>query len=232
MKIALAAYECRMNDIEFNIRQTERALAHAGDAELVCFGEAWLQGFSALTCVYETDLAMAISRDSPVMGRLRALTSKYNKALMLGYFEKDGPEIYSSYALIEQGEIVHNYRRITKNWKDYDAANEFYKEGTDTEPFVFHGLEMNTALCGDMWIEPEAFRTNGILIWPVYVNFDLDESEAGEYAKQAMLAAGRALLIDPLSEEPRSRGGAFLFEGGKVRARTELDQEALLIVDI
>ena len=47
---------------------------------------------------------------------------------------------------------------------------------------------MTVALCGDLWIYPESFRSRGFLIWPVYVNFDLDESESGEYAKQAAMA--------------------------------------------
>ena len=55
---------------------------------------------------------------------------------------------------------------------------------------------MTVALCGDLWIYPESFRSRGFLIWPVYVNFDLDESESGEYAKQAAMACGKALLVN------------------------------------
>ena len=68
---------------------------------------------------------------------------------------------------------------------------------------------MTVALCGDLWIYPESFRCSGLLIWPVYVNFDLDESESGEYAKQAAMACGKALLVNPLSKEPISRGEPF-----------------------
>lgn len=54
----------------------------------------------------------------------------------------------SSYALIENGDIVRNYRRISKNRKDYEKSCENYREGTDTSPFLFHGVEMAAALCG------------------------------------------------------------------------------------
>lgn len=138
----------------------------------------------------------------------------------------------SSYALTENGDIVHNYRRISKNWKDYNITNGYYREGTDTSPFLFHGVEMTVALCGDLWIYPESFRSRGLLIWPVYVNFDLDESESGEYAKQAAIACGKALLINPLSNTPRSRRGAFFFENGKVKQSLGLDKEGVLVIEV
>ena len=138
----------------------------------------------------------------------------------------------SSYALIENGDIVHNYRRISKNRKDYEKSCENYREGTDTSSFLFHGVEMTAALCGDLWIYPESFRSRGLLIWPVYVNFDLDESESGEYAKQAAMACGKALLVNPLSKEPISRGGAFFFENGKVKQSLGLDKEGVLVVEV
>ena len=49
MKIGLASYECRMNDIGFNLKQIEKAIGESKDADLVCFGEACLQGFAAVT---------------------------------------------------------------------------------------------------------------------------------------------------------------------------------------
>ena len=138
----------------------------------------------------------------------------------------------SSYALIENGDIVRNYRRISKKWTDYEKTCENYREGTDTSSFLFHGVEMTAALCGDLWIYPESFRCSDLLIWPVYVNFDLDESESGEYAKQAAMACGKALLVNPLSKEPASLGGAFFFENGKVKQSLGLDKEGVLVVEV
>ena len=232
MKIGLASYECRMNDIGFNLKQIEKAIVESKDANLVCFGEAFLQGFAAVTSDYAADSKMAAEQDSLPMAKIRELSLQYRKAVMVGYIEKDGRDIYSSYALIENGEIVHNYRRISKNWKDYEKTCKNYREGTDTSPFLFHGVEMTAALCGDLWIYPESFRCSGLLIWPVYVNFDLDESESGEYAKQAAMACGKALLVNPLSKEPLSRGGAFFFENGKVKKSLGLDKEGVLVVEV
>ena len=232
MKIGLASYECRMNDMDFNLDQIEKALIASEDADLVCFGEAFLQGFAAVTSDYATDIERAVALDSLPMAKIRELSSKYRKAVMIGYIEKDGPDICSSCALIENGDILHNYRRISKNWKDYEITSGNYREGTDTSPFLFHGVEMNVALCGDLWIYPESFRSGGLLIWPVYVNFDLDETESGEYAKQAAKACEKTLLVNPLSNDPLSRGGAFFFVNGKVEKSLGLDKEGVLIVEV
>ena len=83
-----------------------------------------------------------------------------------------------------------------------------------------------------MWIFPEKFKCSGILIWPVYVNFDLDESEACEYAKQAALACPQTLLVNPLSTAPVSRGGAFYYVDGKIAKQMPLDREGILLVEI
>ncbi len=231
MKIGLAAYECRANDVEFNLAQIERALAESGDAELVCFGEAFVQGFCAVTGDYAADIRMAAEQDSLPLVRIKAMSCAYHKAIMIGYIEKDGADIYSSYALIENGAVVHNYRRISKNWRDWETTGEHYREGADTAPFLFRGVEMAVALCGDLWIYPDAFRSDGLLIWPVYVNFDLDEEEAAAYAEQAAAACRRTLLVNPLSQDPLSRGGAFFFADGKVEKRLGLDEEKVLLVE-
>lgn len=232
MRIGLAPYECRINDIEFNLSQIEKALKESGNADLVCFGEAFLQGFGAVTSEYEEDIQMAVEQDSLTMNRIKDLSVKYQKAVMTGYIEKENADIYSSCALVEDGKIVYNYRRISKNWKDYEITNEHYKEGKISSPFQFHGIEMNVALCGDLWIFQESFKSKGVFLWPVYVNFDLDEAEAGEYAKQAQIACEKTLLVNPISKDPLSRGGAFYFEKGEIRKKAALDKEEVLIIEV
>lgn len=86
-----------------------------------------------------------------------------------------------------------------------------------------------------MWECPERFRTEGLLIWPVYVNFTPEEWEGGElaaYARQAALAAGHVLMVNPIDRRPCSHGGAFHFSNGEVLDRLAFDQEGILTVDI
>ena len=215
MKIGLASYECRMNDIGFNLKQIEKAIVESKDADLVCFGEAFLQGFAAVTSDYEMDIRMAAEQDSLPIAKIRELSLQYRKAVMVGYIEKDGPDIYSSYALIEGGSVIHNYRRISKNWKDYNITNGNYREGTDTSPFLFHGVEMTVALCGDLWIYPESFRCSGLLIWPVYVNLIWTKANPANTQSRRQWHAGKRCWLIRCPRSPSAAGEPFSLRTAK-----------------
>ena len=118
MKIGLVSYRSENKNIPFNLMQIERALKEAqGQAELLCFGEAFLQGFDSLCWDYETDRQMAVDQNSETMDYLRGLTVRYGTGLLFGYIEKEGDKIYSSCAVLAEGKTVHNYRRISRDGK-------------------------------------------------------------------------------------------------------------------
>ena len=74
MKIGLVSYRSENKNIPFNLTQIERALKETqGQAELLCFGEAFLQGFDSLCWDYETDRQMAVDQNSETMDYLRGL---------------------------------------------------------------------------------------------------------------------------------------------------------------
>ena len=62
MKIALAAVGFYERDIEYNRNKILKCLKeNSGKAELILFGETFLQGFEVLDWKYETDQHMALS---------------------------------------------------------------------------------------------------------------------------------------------------------------------------
>ena len=235
MRVGLAAFPCRNGDTAFNMESVGRAMRAArGRADVVCFGEAFLQGFDSLSWDHAADLGIAVSRRSKEFAALRRMTKEYVTAIVIGYIERDGEDIFSSCAVISRGRVVSNYRRISKGWKEYSITGEHYREGDAARPFRLGGVDMTVALCGDMWDAPEAFRTDGLLIWPVYVCFTPEEwnsSELGEYAKQAALAADTALMINPIDADNGCRGGAFVLRRGRVAAAIPFDEEQILIYD-
>lgn len=237
MKIGLVSYEFNNGEIEYNIKKIEKAIISAnGKADLLCFGETFLQGFDSLSWNYEIDKSIAITKDSFIMDKLKNLSEKYNIDLGIGYIEREREQIFSSFVVIEKGKIIHNYRRITKNWKEYLITDEHYCEGKISETFIYKNTEFKIALCGDMWICPEKFKTNGILLWPVYCNFTKEEwenTEQSDYAKQSKLASDNVLLVNSITKkEPISIGGAYYFKNGKIENSLELDKEDVLIVEI
>ncbi|MBE7004233.1 MAG: carbon-nitrogen hydrolase family protein [Ruminococcaceae bacterium] len=234
IRIGLAAYQFKNHDIAFNLSQIERAMQSTqGAVDLLCFGESFLQGFDSLCWQYDKDASVAVSQDSDCMRRLCDLTVRYGADLLFGYFEKDEDSIYSSCAVIERGALTHNYRRISRGWKE-PVADGHYQEGRETRDFPYRGKRFQIALCGDLWDYPERFKTDGTLIWPVYVSFELEEwaENEADYAKQAAAAASRALLVNSLSDDPKSYGGAFDMTDGRIIKKAAYGKEEVLIVEV
>ncbi|WP_459541550.1 carbon-nitrogen hydrolase family protein [Parvimonas micra] len=237
MKIGLVSYEFKNGKIEYNIEKIEKAIISSnGSADLLCFGETFLQGFDSLSWNYEIDKNIAITKESVTMEKLKKLSEKYKIDLGIGYIEREKENIYSSFVVIEKGKIIQNYRRITKNWKEYSITDEHYCEGKISASFIYKNREFKIALCGDMWICPEKFKTNGILLWPVYCNFTKEEwenTEKSDYAKQSKLVSDNVLLVNSITkEEPISVGGAYYFKNGKIEKSLELNKEDILFVEI
>ena len=92
MKVALAGSRFVNGDMAFNLTQIEHWAREARrrGAELICFGEAFLQGFDALSWSYETDTNIAVRTDSSVFTRLKALSAGLGIDLLLGYIERKG----------------------------------------------------------------------------------------------------------------------------------------------
>ena len=234
MKIGLASYKFINNDIEFNIIQIEKALQSAENIDILCLGEAFLQGFDAFNWNYDNDKNIAISKDSNIMKKLEQMSKDYNIDLAFGYLEIDNEDLYSSYAIIIDGKLTYNYRRITIGWKEYWLTDHHYKEGNEVLTFNYKDHNITIALCGDMWDCPEKFKSNDLLIWPVYVNFTIEEwkDEEIEYAKQALLACSNTLMINSLSENPNCYGGCFHFKDGEIKNKLDYNIETILTIEI
>ena len=127
MRIGLAPYECRINDIEFNLSQIEKALKESGNADLVCFGEAFLQGFGAVTSEYEEDIEMAVEQDSSAMNRIKELSVKYQK----------GNAITESVAVAFETTIneMQNFAEVAK------STNESVKSQAEALSQIEAGIE-------------------------------------------------------------------------------------------
>ncbi len=76
MKIALASVRIVDRDINNNLSQMERYMkeAKANGVDLVCFGEAFLQGFNALSWNYDEDRKIALPTFSREFMQIKVLT--------------------------------------------------------------------------------------------------------------------------------------------------------------
>ncbi len=237
MKIALASARIVDQDINYNLSQMERYMkeAKAEGAELVCFGEAFLQGFNALSWQYEEDRKIALTASSWEFMQIKKLTKELGIDVLFGYNELERESIYSSCALISDGEILNNYRRISKGWKEFTKTDEHYKEGLSVDVFYYKNKKCVIGLCGDLWEYPERFALGeDILFWPVYVCWTEEEWENGgkaEYARQAELCCENSLYVNSICDHD-AFGGAIHFVSGKIQKELQIFNEDLLITEV
>ena len=198
MKIALASQPTIDDSIALNVNRIEKALASLRKkVDLVAFGESYLQGFNSLKWNFERDRTVAVSVDSQPIKMLRYTAKKYSVAVSFGYYELCDEAIYSSYMFIgKNGEIVNNFRRVSKGWKEYDITDEHYKEGDGFKTFTYMGKRIALAVCGDLWYEENIEQIN---------KEKFDFKAFGQAIKAARKAKGisRNQLADTLNIAPR-----------------------------
>ena len=236
MRIALASVRTVNGDVRHNLSQMERYMIEAQKkgADLVCFGETFLQGFDALTWRFGEDKGMAVSTDSNVFAEICRLSVQYGIDVLFGYVELVNESIYSSCALVSDGRLCHNYRRISRGWKEYSKTDEHYREGETVEVFSYKGRRCVIGLCGELWDFPERFALGEeLLFWPVYVSWSVEEWENGsktEYAEQAAKCCRNTLYVNSICQGD-AFGGAVFFENGTVRKELPINREGLLFVE-
>ena len=152
MRIALAAARFINGDIPHNLAQIRRfaGQAKAAGAGLVCFGEAFLQGFDAFVWEYEKDRDRALCVTQPPFTALYDISVEWGIDLMTGFLEREGERLYSSYALIVEGKLRRCFRRLSRGWKEFSKTS--HHTGKGMRPcFLLSGQAMPEALCGDVW---------------------------------------------------------------------------------
>ncbi|WP_287449592.1 carbon-nitrogen hydrolase family protein [Sellimonas sp.] len=245
MKIALASAPAVTGEVEHNIVSILRSLEHcSGKADLVVFGESFLQGFECLTWDYEADRVMAVSKEGAEIRRIREAAAKNRIAVSFGYIEKAADSLYSSQIVIDaSGEIIHNFQRVSAGWKEFWHTDGRYREGRKFETFAFDGKKFAIGLCGDLWAEgrPEEMKALNvdIVLWPVWCDYkaaDWNEKIRYEYAGQAAKCGNIVLYVNPFCADPgvadAASGGAAYFQNGQIIKDMPAGERGILIVEI
>lgn len=119
MKCALAAVGFLNGDIEYNKAVLFDTLEKcAGRADVVIFGEAFLQGFDSINFTAEHDMAVAVSCKDRLIHEICGMAKKNAIAVSFGFLEKDCGVFFSSQMTIDQnGRMIDRYRRVSPGWK-------------------------------------------------------------------------------------------------------------------
>lgn len=245
MLLGLVSAEFKNNDIAANINTIAEIMSgnQCRNFDLLCFGEAFLQGFEALTWTHTIDINTAIFADGPEIGKLQEICKNCHTGLSCGYFEKayDTQALFSSSLVIDRyGNIINNYRRISEGWKEYWHTDQMYREGNDFKPFILQDQKILTGICGDFWhaanITLAASHKPDIILWPLCIDYPATEWQNNakqEYALQTKDLDAHILMINSVSYSDRlgkTYGGACHFYKGEIIAELPVGESGILPV--
>ncbi len=252
VKIALAAAGFITGNSTYNKDKIIQYLnSLSGKADIVVFGEAFLQGFDSLCWDFEKDRKIAVSVDetqdaSSLIDEIRSAARRCGIAVSFGYIERQGDWFYSSQLTVgREGNIVNNFRRVSPGWKDA-SADCHYCEGTAFPVFQYGGKTFSVGLCGDLWYE-DNLRKIGTLhcdavLWPVYTDYHFNEwnsSAKYEYAEQIQSISADVLYVNSVcmdsghgDDDDIACGGAVHFKKGNIVQELASGAEGVLVVEL
>ncbi len=244
MKYRLMASGLKTGDIDYNKKKIIDAIeTQAYEGDFLVFGESFLQGFDALSWNYEIDKNIAIEQSDEIIQEIQNVAKNNHVNVSFGYFEKDKDTIYSSQLTISQdGNILDNYRRISKGWKEKEADNH-YAEGDTFHAFKFGDETISIGLCGDLWYEENIEQMQKLkptlVLWPVYTDFDYNEwndSLIYDYCEQAsklnaLVGCVNSVCLDQ-KEGICAKGGASWFKDNQVICKAKARKEDSCILEL
>lgn len=244
MKFALAAVGFINEDIEHNKKVIINCMEqYAGYADVVIFGEAFLQGFYGATFSESHDVSIAIEKDSETIREISTIAREHSIAVSFGFIEKEDDLFFSSQITIDKnGHVIDLYRRVSPGWKEAFASAK-YCEGRHFHTFLFEEKKVVIGLCGDLWFDDNIKEIRDlapdIVWWPVYTDYKYNEWNSTikhEYAQQAEKLGKpvfyvNSLCIDKANEEVIAKGGACLFSNGRIACEIESGEAGILVVE-
>lgn len=245
MRLILAAVGFVNEDIEYNKKRIIDSMAkYAGRADMVIFGEAFLQGFYGVNFEPDHDSNIAVEKDSALISDLCFAAKKNSIGVSFGFIEIEDGFFYSSQITIDKkGNVIDLYRRVSPGWKE-KTAGDLYREGQNFHSFAFLGKRIAVVLCGDLWYEKNVQEIKKLkpdcVWWPVYTDYnfqDWNTSIKFAYADQAA-KVGRPVLyvnsvcLDKADEQEIAKGGASYFENKRIILETPAGLESELSIEL
>lgn len=236
MKIALASQVSEIN-IEINFKLIKSIMIELKQkVDLICFGEAFLHGFDALSWNYEQDKKIAISLESDYIKDIQLVAKHHQIAVSFGFYELFEDTIFCSYLFIDKGGVIINhYRRVSPGWKEITKCDNHYQEGKSFSTFNYMEKDILVAICGDLWDDNNLSRINklkkDLVLWPLHIDYEIEqwEKEFSDYLLQTEKLNKPVLMINNISKT--SYGGCYYYHG-KVVKSLSMGIEGFLIQDI
>ncbi|MCF7988349.1 MAG: NAD+ synthase [Methylovulum sp.] len=157
LKIALAQIHFSVGDINANLDRIVNAACHARDhlgAAMIVFPELTVTGYPAEDLLLRSDFIVAANN-----ALYQLLDRVSDIALVIGFPEQDGEQLYNSAAVLHQGAMIACYRKqILPNYGVFDEQR-YFRAGHQPCIFEFNGCFMGLTICEDVW-QPSILAAN------------------------------------------------------------------------
>lgn len=151
--IALLQFKPIRNNIEKNIKAIKKALSGI-NADLVVLPELSNSGYLYESPEELEPFSEENTGDDPFLNALIELAKTTDSAIVTGYAEKDGANLYNSAIALSPDGPISNYRKTHL----FDHEKNLFQPGdTGFKVFEWKNVRIGMMICFD-WIFPEACR--------------------------------------------------------------------------
>jgi NAD+ synthase (glutamine-hydrolysing) len=149
VRLGLAQLNTRVGAVEENTTGALAAIREARDAlgcELVLLPELTLSGYPPEDLLFHGGLRSRVE-----LGFARMLRETQGIAAYFGYPEYEGTAIFNAGALIRDGELVANHRKMTlPNYAVFDEKR-YFEAGNAPTVAELGGIRFGLIICEDVW---------------------------------------------------------------------------------
>lgn len=147
IRIATTQFEARDGDKGYNLGAIARLARQAKQegAELVCFHECSISGYTYLETLSRKELAAVAEAvpDGPSMRRLKEIAGDLGISIGAGLVEKEGDHLYNTFAVVSPSGFVAKHRKI------HAFVNEALSCGDRYTVFEHLGCQIGILICYD-----------------------------------------------------------------------------------
>jgi predicted amidohydrolase len=162
MRIGHCQADSRLGDFKGNLDRLISGMEKADSerVEIVSFPECFLTGYPDTE---ELAREGAFGLNSPQMTTLLDASSRFESALIVGFNESRGPDLYNTAVVCHKGHLLGHYSKCS-------AYQRFHRQGRDFPVFQHNGVIFGVIICSDGgYIEPArllAFKGARIVFAP------------------------------------------------------------------
>jgi NAD+ synthase (glutamine-hydrolysing) len=147
--VALAQLDLIVGDVSGNTQKIldYAALAHDEmQADLVVFPELSISGYPPEDLLFHSGLRQRVDE---ALGIIR--DSVRDIAVLIGFPDYDGEDIYNACAVFKDGAVLAHYRKhLLPNYRVFDEQR-YFVAGKEASVFSLNGIRVGINICEDVW---------------------------------------------------------------------------------